>query len=90
MQSPTPTTRLESYTRQNQPDNFGERLVYYRMVERMLFWMDTRKIREPKVFLEQEGKEYAALIQFLEDTLGQENIRLESDLFQLAWAARQP
>jgi hypothetical protein len=90
MQSPTPTTRLESYTRQNQPDNFGERLVYYRMVERMLFWMDTRKIREPKVFLEQEGKEYAALIQFLEDTLGQENIRLEADLFQLAWAARQP
>jgi len=90
MQSPTPTTRLESYTRQNQPDNFGERLVYYRMVERMLYWMDTRKIREPKVFLEQEGKEYAALIQFLEDTLGQENIRLESDLFQLAWAARQP
>jgi hypothetical protein len=60
------------------------------MVERMLFWMDTRKIREPKVFLEQEGKEYAALIQFLEDTLGQENIRLESDLFQLCWTARQP
>jgi hypothetical protein len=90
MQSPTPTSRLESYTRQNQPDNFGERLVYYRMVERMLYWMDTRKIREPKVFLEQEGKEYAALIQFLEDTLGQENIRLESDLFQLCWAARQP
>jgi uncharacterized lipoprotein YmbA len=56
----------------------------------MLYWMDTRKIRELKVFLEQEGKEYAALIQFLEDTLGQENIRLESDLFQLAWAARQP
>ena len=90
MQSPTPTSRLESYTRQNQPDNFADRLVYYRMVERMLFWMDTRKIREPKVFLEQEGKEYTALIQFLEDTLGQENIRLESDLFQLAWAARQP
>ena len=86
---PTPTSRLESYTRQNQPDNFSDRLVYYRMVERMLFWMDTRKIREPKVFLEQEGKEYAALIQFLEDTL-QENIRLESDLFSLAWAARQP
>ncbi len=56
----------------------------------MLYWMDTRKIREPKVFLEQEGKEYAALIQFLEDTLGQENIRLEADLFQLCWAARQP
>ena len=90
MQSPTPTSRLESYTRQNQPDNFGERLLYYRMVERMLYWMDTRRIREPKVFLEQEGKEYAALIQFLEDTLGQENIRLESDLFQLCWAARQP
>ena len=90
MQSPTPTSRLESYTRQNQPDNFGERLVYYRMVERMLYWMDTRRIREPKVFLEQEGKEYAALIQFLEDTLGQENIRIESDLFNLAWAARQP
>lgn len=59
------------------------------MVERMLYWMDTRKIREPKVFLEQEGREYGALIQYLEDTLGQENLRLESDLFQLAWAARQ-
>lgn len=83
-------SHLESYTRQNQPDSFGERLVYYRMVERILYWMDTRKIREPRVFLEQEGKEYAALIQYLEDTLGQETIRLEADLFQLAWAARQP
>jgi hypothetical protein len=88
--SQTPIAHLESYTRQNQPDNFSDRLVYYRMVERILYWMDTRKIREPRVFLEQEGKEYAALIQYLEDTLGQENIRLEADLFQLAWAARQP
>ena len=90
MQTTSPMLLLESYTRQNQPDNFGERLVYYRMVERMLYWMDTRRIREPKVFPEQEGKEYAALIQFLEDTLNQENIRLEADLFQLCWAARQP
>ena len=90
MQTQTPMLLLESYTRQKQPDNFGERLVYYRMVERMLYWMDTRRIREPKVFLEQEGKEYAALIQFLEDTLSQENIRLEADLFRLCWAARQP
>ena len=90
MQTQTPMLLLESYTRQNQPDNFGERLVYYRMVERMLYWMDTHKIREPRVFLEQEGREYGALIQFLEDTLGQENLRLETDLFKLCWAARQP
>lgn len=60
------------------------------MVERMLYWMDTRKIREPRVFLEQEGKEYGALINYLEETLGQENIRLEPDLFQLCWSARRP
>lgn len=82
--------RLESYTRQNQPNVFSEQLVYYRMVERMLYWMDTRKIREPRVFLEQEGKEYGALINYLEETLGQENIRLEPDLFQLCWSARRP
>jgi uncharacterized lipoprotein YmbA len=56
----------------------------------MLYWMDTRKIRELQVFLEQEGKEYAALIQYLEDTLDQENIRIDTDLFKLAWAARLP
>jgi hypothetical protein len=90
MQSQTPIARLESYTRQNQPDVFSDQLVYYRMVERMLYWMDTRKIRELQVFLAQEGKEYGALINYLEETLGQENIRLEPDLFQLCWQCRRP
>lgn len=90
MEPQTPIAQLESYTRQNQPDGFSDQLVYYRLVERMLYWMDTRKIRELQVFLEQEGKEYAALIQYLEDTLDQENIRIDTDLFKLAWAARLP
>lgn len=81
--------KLESYMRQNQPDGFSEQLVYYRLVERTLYWMDTHKPRELKVFLAQEGKEYNALIQYLEETLGHD-VRLETDLFNLAWSVRQP
>ena len=79
---------LESYMRQNQPDGFSDQLVYYRLVERMLHWMDTTRIREPQVFLEQEGKEYGAMIQYLETTLNQD-VKIEGDLFKLAWTARQ-
>jgi hypothetical protein len=56
----------------------------------MLNWMDDHKIKELKVFLAQEGKEYAALIDFLETTLAVEDIKIDSELFKLAWAARQP
>lgn len=52
--------------------------------------MDDHKVKELKVFLAQEGKEYAALIDFLETTLEVEHIQIDPELFKLAWAARIP
>jgi hypothetical protein len=63
--------------------------VYERMVRLLLNWIDIHKIKELKVFLAQEGKEYAALIEFLEETLGVEKISLDPELFKLAWDVRQ-
>ena len=90
MQGQTPLQELESYTRQNRPVTYADKLIYDRMVRLMLNWMDDHKIKELKVFLAQEGKEYAALIDFLETTLAVEDIKIDSELFKLAWAARQP
>jgi len=89
VQTQTPLQELESYTRQNRPVTFADKLVYDRMVRLLLNWLDDHKIKELKVFLAQEGKEYAALIDFLETTLGVEDIKLDSELFKLAYAARQ-
>jgi hypothetical protein len=80
---------LEAYTRQNRPLSYADKLVYERMVRLLLNWIDIHKIKELKVFLAQEGKEYAALIEFLEETLGVEKISLDPELFKLAWDVRQ-
>lgn len=79
---------LEVYTRQNRPLSYSDKLVYDRMVRLLLNWLDIHKIKELKVFMAQEGKEYAALIEFLEQTLRVPEIKLEPELFKLAWEAR--
>jgi len=79
--------KLEEYIRINRPGS--EKLEYDRMVRLLLNWIDNRKIREPRVFLEQEGKEYQAMIDWMETTMGRE-IKIDSELFRLAWASRQP
>ena len=89
-QAQTPLQALESYTRQNRPLTYADKLVYDRMVRLLLNWLDNHKIKELKVFLAQEGKEYGALIDFLETTLEVVDVKLDPELFKLAWAARQP
>ena len=79
---------LEAYTRRNRPLSFADTLVYERMVRLLLNWLDIHKIKELKVFMAQEGKEYAALIEFLEQILRVPEIKLEPELFKLAWEAR--
>ena len=78
---------LEEYIRINRPGS--DKLEYDRMVRLLLNWIDNRKIREPRVFLEQEGKEYQAMIDWMETTMGRE-IKIDSGLFRLAWASRLP
>jgi hypothetical protein len=60
------------------------------MVRLLLNWLDAHKIKELKVFLAQEGKEYGALIDFLEMTLEVDDIQIAPELFKLAYAARIP
>jgi|UniRef100_A0A6C0AJW6 hypothetical protein len=60
------------------------------MVRLLLNWLDDHKIKELKVFLAQEGKEYGALIDFLETTLEVVDVKIDPELFKLAYAARQP
>ena len=89
-QTQTPLQELEVYTRQNRPVTYADKLVYDRMVRLLLNWLDNHKVKELKVFLAQEGKEYGALIDFLETTLEVVDVKIEPELFKLAWAARQP
>lgn len=85
----TPLQELEVYTRQNRPLTYTDKLVYDRMVRLLLNWLDDHKIKELKVFLAQEGKEYGALIDFLETTLEVVDVKIDPELFKLAYAARQ-
>jgi len=80
---------LEAYTRQNRPESYADKLIYDRMVRLTLNWMDNHKIKELKVFLAQEGKEYDAMIDFLEETL-KTKVEIDPELFKLMWAVRQP
>lgn len=86
--NPTPLQELEAYTRQNRPLTYADKLVYDRMVRLILNWLDDHKIKELKVFLAQEGKEYGALTDFLEMTLEVDTIQIDPELFKLAYAAR--
>ena len=90
MQVQPPLQELETYTRKNRPVTYADKLVYDRMVRLLLNWLDTHKIKELKVFLAQEGKEYAALIDFLETTMEVVDVKIDPELFNLAYAARQP
>ena len=87
--NPTPLQELEVYTRQHRPVTYADKLVYDRMVRLLLNWLDDHKIKELKVFLAQEGKEYGALIDFLETTLEVVDVKIEPELFKLAYAVRQ-
>lgn len=68
---------LASYIRANRPDD-NRKLEYDRMIRLSLNWLDTHKIKEKNVFQEQEGKEYNAMLNSLEERLGyRPSIKLE-------------
>ena len=71
---------LASYIRNHRPDD--AKLEYDRMIRLILNWLDTHKIKETSVFVEQEGKEYNAMLDFLEERLDFRPL-IEKDLFIL-------
>jgi hypothetical protein len=77
---------LASYVRAHRPDD--AKLEYERMIRLTLNWLDTHKIKEKSVFLNQEGKEYNAMLNFLEDRLG---VRpsIEKELFDILYTIKE-
>lgn len=71
---------LASYIRNNRPEN--SKLEYDRMIRLSLNWLDTHKVKEKSVFMEQEGKEYKTFLSFLEERLGQP-AEISRELFEL-------
>jgi hypothetical protein len=67
MDTRKPIERMNSYLRSLRPREF---LEYDRLVRLMLRWFDTHRIKEPKVFFEKEGNEYAAFVGYLTSELG--------------------
>lgn len=57
-------------------------LEFDRTIRLILAWLQTHKIREMQVFKEQEGKEYNALINHLEEILGHQVV-IETELFNI-------
>ena len=54
---------MASYLRNIRPPN--DYVNFDRLVRLVLFWYDTHRIKEPQVFLEMEGKEYQAFVDYL-------------------------
>jgi hypothetical protein len=59
---------MAKYLRSIRPREY---LQFDRLVSLTLTWFDTHKVREPAVFFENEGKEYAAYIAYLTAALGE-------------------
>lgn len=59
---------MATYLRSIRPPN--DYVEFDRLVRLVLFWYDTHRIKEPQVFLEQEGKEYQAFVAYLTLELG--------------------
>ena len=77
---------LASYVRAHRPDD--DKLAYERMIRLTLNWLDTHKIKEKNVFLNQEGKEYNAMLNFLEDRLGLRPV-IEKELFEILYTIKE-
>jgi hypothetical protein len=77
---------LAKFVRQNRPAT--DPLEYDRQIRLLLNWLDTHKIRERAVFEAQEGREYAAMLQFVEDRTAR-TPEVTGPLFQLLLSARR-
>jgi hypothetical protein len=63
---------MATYLRSIRPSN--DYVQFDRIVRLVLFWYDTHRIKEPQVFLEQEGKEYQAFMAYLTSELGHQPV----------------
>lgn len=57
-----------------------ETIHYDEFVRTLLNYLQTRKFKEPKVFAERSGKEYPAMLLYLQDTLHVDDLFLETYL----------
>jgi hypothetical protein len=77
MDTRKPIERMNSYLRGIRPlVDFQD---FDRTVRLTLNWFDSHRIREPKVFVELEGKEYAAFKTFIDTEIGYEGPYLTKD-----------
>jgi hypothetical protein len=79
---------LAKYVRDRRPTE-DDPLLFDREIRLLLNWLDTHKIREREVFEAQEGKEYAAMLQFVEERTGTTDFKVGAELFQMLLAVRQ-
>ena len=76
---------LVKYVRDRRPTE-DDPLLFDREIRLMLNWLDTHRIRERAVFEAQEGKEYAVMLQFVEERTGTTDFKVDTELFQLLLA----
>ena len=79
---------LAKYVRDRRPTE-DDPMLFDREIRLLLNWLDTHKIREREVFEAQEGKEYAAMLQFVEERTGTTDFKVGAELFQKLLAVRQ-
>jgi len=79
---------LAKYVRDRRPTE-DDPMLFDREIRLLLNWLDTHKIREREVFEAQEGKEYAAMLQFVEERTGTTDFKVSAELFQMLLAVRQ-
>jgi len=79
---------LAKYVRDRRPTE-DDPLLFDREIRLLLNWLDTHKIREREVFEAQEGKEYAAMLQFVEERTGSKDFKVGAELFQKLLQVRQ-
>ena len=72
---------LTKYVRDRRPME-DDPLFFDREIRLLLNWLDTHRIREREVFEAQEGKEYAAMVQFVEERTAVTDFKVDSELFQ--------
>jgi hypothetical protein len=82
---------LTKYVRDRRPME-DDPLFFDREIRLLLNWLDTHRIREREVFEAQEGKEYAAMVQFVEERTAVTDFKVDTELFQklLAVVAAAP
>ena len=80
---------LTKYVRDRRPME-DDPLFFDREIRLLLNWMDTHRIREREVFEAQEGKEYAAMVQFVEERTAVTDFKVDTELFQKLLAVAAP